>query len=192
MVGTISKSTISKRRRRTAVAALLAAPLVLSMESPAGAAPPQVVHTRVDVSLPGIDVCGFTVDSVVQGTDTLQIFTDASGNVRLQDESHVVSTLTNEANGKVVYVDNASRDSQPFPVANPDGTTTFTDTLTGVPVRVYTSHSNTLIKDAGYLSIVDTVDADGNLISEEIVAHGPKPFGGDFAVFCDAITAAIG
>lgn len=42
---------------------------------------------------------------------------------------------------------------------NPDGTITFTDTLTGMPVRIYTSHSSTLVKDVGYLSIVDIVDA---------------------------------
>ncbi len=49
--------------------------------APAGAAtPPQVFHTQVDVSLPGIDVCGFTVDSVVRGTDTFAVFFDQFGN----------------------------------------------------------------------------------------------------------------
>src|SRR6476659_8006574 len=97
---------------------------------PAGAAtPPQVSHTQVDVPLPGIDVCGFTVDSVVQGTDTFEVFFDRFGNPStIQDVSHVVSTLTNEANGKVVYVGNASRDNfDAAPVVNPDGTMTFTD-----------------------------------------------------------------
>ena len=55
--------------------------------APAGAAtPPQVVHTQVNLSLPGIDVCGFTVDSVVQGTDMFEVFFDASGDVRVQNE----------------------------------------------------------------------------------------------------------
>jgi hypothetical protein len=160
--------------------------------APAGAAPPQVVHTKVNVSLPNIDVCGFTVDSVVQGTDTFEVFVDRFGNVRIQDQSHVVSTLTNDANGKVVYVDNASRDAQPFPVVNPDGTITFTDALTGMPVRVYTPHSNTLVKDVGFLSFVDTFDSQGNFLSQQVIEHGPHPFGGDFTVFCDAIASAIG
>ena len=73
--------------------------------APAGAAAPQVTHTKVNVTLTGIDVCGFTVDSVVQGTDTFKVFFDRFGNVSIQDVSHVVSTLTNEANGKVVYVE---------------------------------------------------------------------------------------
>jgi hypothetical protein len=77
-------------------------------------------------------------------------------------------------------------------VVNPDGTVTFTDTLTGMTVRVSTSHSNTLLKDVGFLSIVDTVDAQGNLLSEQVIEHGPHPFSGDFTVFCNAIAAAIG
>jgi hypothetical protein len=162
-------------------------------EASAGAVPPQVSHTQVNVSLTGIDVCGFTVDSVVQGTDTFQVFVDKLGNVSIQDLSHVVSTLTNEANGKVVYVSNAGRDAfQPDPVVNPDGTITATDSLTGMPLRVYTSHSSTLVKDVGFLSIVATFDAQGNFLSEQVIEHGPHPFGGDFTVFCDAIASAIG
>ena len=75
---------------------------------------------------------------------------------------------------------------------NPDGTITFTDTLTGMPVRIYTSHSSTLVKDVGYLSIVDIVDAEGHLLSEQVIEHGPHPFAGDFAVYCNAIASAIG
>jgi hypothetical protein len=161
--------------------------------APAGAAAPQVSHTKVNVSLTGIDVCGFTVDSVVQGTDTFQVFVDKLGNVSIQDLSHVVSTLTNEANGKVVYVSNAGRDAfQPDPVVNRDGTITATDTLTGMDVRVYTSHSSTLVKDVGFLSMVDTFDSEGNFLSEQVIVHGPHQFGGDFTVFCDAIASAIG
>ena len=77
-------------------------------------------------------------------------------------------------------------------MVNPDGTTTFTDTLTGMPVRVYTSHSSTLLKDSGFMSIVTTVDAQGNLLSQQVTEHGPHPFAGDFTVFCNAIASAIG
>jgi hypothetical protein len=162
-------------------------------DGPAGAAAPQVSHTKVNVSLPGIDVCGFTVDSVVQGTDMFEVFVDKLGNVSIQDLSHVVSTLTNQANGKVVHVSNAGRDAfQPDPVVNRDGTITATDTLTGMDMRVYTSHSSTLVKDAGFLSMVATFDAQGNFLSERVIEHGPHQFGGDFTVFCDAIAAAIG
>ena len=161
--------------------------------APAGAATPKVVHTKINLSLTNIDQCGFTVNSVVQGTSTMQTFVDASGNVTIHQEAHVVSTLTNVANGKVVHVSGAGRDAfTPNGVVNPDGTTTFTDTLTGMPVRVYTSHSSTLLKDSGFMSIVTTVDAQGNLLSQQVTEHGPHPFAGDFTVFCNAITSAIG
>jgi len=161
--------------------------------APAGAARPEVFHTQVNVSLPGIDQCGFTVDSVVRGTDTFQIFVDRSGNVSFQDVAHVVSTLTNVENKKVVHVDSAGRDAfSDSGVLNPDGTITFTDVLTGRDVRIYTSHSSTLVKDVGYLAIVHTFDSEGNLLSEQLIEHGPHAFAGDFDVYCDAIAAAIG
>jgi hypothetical protein len=161
--------------------------------TPARAATPEIFHSQVDVSLTDIDVCGFTVDSVVRGTDTFEVFVDGSGDTSYQDVSHVVSTLTNVENGKVVHVANASRDAfSDTGVLNPDGTVTFTDTLTGMPVRVYTTHSSTVVKDVGYLSLVSTFDSEGDLVSEQVVAHGPHPFAGDFDVFCNAIASAIG
>jgi hypothetical protein len=161
--------------------------------APAGAATPQVTHTKINLSFPNIDQCGFTINSVVQGTATTQVRVDRAGNVTMKNVSHVVSTLTNVANGKVVHVSNAGRDAfTPDGVVNPDGTITFTDTLTGMPIRIYTSHSNTLVKDVGYLSMVTTVDSQGNFLSEQVTQHGPHPFAGDFTVYCDAIAAAIG
>jgi hypothetical protein len=64
--------------------------------------------------------------------------------------------------------------------------------LTGMSQRVYTSHRNTLLKDAGFISFVVTFDAEGNFLSEQVIEHGPHPFGGDFTVFCEAIASAIG
>lgn len=180
--------------RLVALMGLLTLTAGVAAGAPAAGTRPVVSHTQVDVSLPGIDVCGITVDSVVQGTDTFTVFFDRSGNpTTIQDVSHVISTLTNEANGKVVYVENASRDRfSAAPVVNPDGTMTFTDTLTGMPIRVYTSHSSVLLEDVGFFSFVDTFDSEGNFLSEQVALHGPHQFTGDFDVFCSAITSAIG
>jgi len=161
--------------------------------APAGAATPDVVHMKLNLFLPGIDQCGFTVNSVVRGAITVQTFVDKSGNVKVQVVGHAVSTLTNPANGKVVHVSSAGRDAfTPDGVVNADGTITSTDTLTGMPLRVYTSHSNTLLKDVGFLSMVTRLDAHGNFLSERVVMHGRHPFAGDFELMCNAITAAIG
>jgi hypothetical protein len=69
---------------------------------------------------------------------------------------------------------------------------TFTDTLTGIPLRIYTSHSSTFVEDVGFNSFVDTLDSDGNLLSEQVTVHGPHGFLGNQTVFCNAITSAIG
>lgn len=183
----------ARRAHQLALAAVALTITTLTATPAEAATAREVVHTDVDVSLIGIDQCGFTVDSVVQGTDTTEVFTDSAGDVTVQDVSHVVSTLTNKANGKVVYVDNASRDAfTPSGVVDPDGTITFTDTLTGMPVRIYTSHSDVVVRDVGYLSIVDTVDAQGDFLGEQVTEHAPHPFAGDFAVYCRAIASALG
>jgi hypothetical protein len=67
--------------RGFALAIGIIAALWLAAE-PARAAAPEVVHTKVDLSFHNIDVCGFTVDSVVQGTNTSQMFVDRSGTSR--------------------------------------------------------------------------------------------------------------
>ena len=160
---------------------------------PAAAATPQIVNEQLNFFLPKIRQCGFKVSSLVQGTHTFQTFVDGSGNVSFQDVAHVVSTLTNLANQKVVYVEASGRDAYGGPgVVNPDGTITFTDTLTGSDQRIYTSHSSVLLKDVGYLSIEDTFDAQGNFLDEQLIVHGPHQFAGDFSAYCNAITAAIG
>jgi hypothetical protein len=167
-------------------AGLLAAP-------PAAAAtPPQVSHQRLSDSFT-TEVCGFTVNNVIKGMVTFKTTVDAAGTASYQSEAHVVQRMTNPVNGKVVYLDNSGRDAfSDGGVLNADGTTTFTDTLTGTDMRVYTSHSSVLLKDHGYTAIVDTVDPDGNLISEQFINHGPHQFAGDQSAFCDAIATAIG
>ena len=161
--------------------------------APAGAATPEVDHIKGVLFSGTVDDCGFTVTSVVVGTSTFKTTVDKSGTASYQSETHIVDTLTNVANGKVVYSDVAGRDAfSDGGVLNPDGTTTYTDTLTGRDMRVYTSHSNVLLRDAGYTAILDTVDADGNFISEQVINHGPHEFAGDQTAYCDAITAAIG
>jgi hypothetical protein len=182
--------------RVVALTGLMALVVGLLAGAPAGAAAtsPQIFHSQVDVSLPGIDVCGFTVDSVIEGTNTFQVFFDRFGDpATFQSVGHVISTLTNEANGKVVHVEAAGRDRfDAAPVVQPDGTLTFTDTLTGIPLRIYTSHSSVLVEDVGFTSLLVTLDSEGNFLSEQVIVHGPHQFLGDQTVMCDAIASAIG
>ena len=182
---------MENRMRVLAASGLVSLGAFLAQGTAAATTPPQAHH--FEISLPGIDVCGFPMDSVVQGADTFRMVVDRSGNVSFQDTSHVLSTLTDEASGKVVYVEGSARDAwQEDPVVRPDGTITATDTLTGSPERVYTDHSDVLVKDVGLVSIVDSFDSDGNVIGEQVIVHGVHQVSGPDAAFCAAITAAIG
>jgi hypothetical protein len=49
-----------------------------------------------------------------------------------------------------------------------------------------------LVKDVGLVSIVDTVDSDGNLLSEQVIVHGVHQVSGPDAAYCAAIASAIG
>ena len=132
------------------------------------------------------------VNNGLKGTLIFKTTVDATGTASFQSEAHVLQTMTNPVNGKVVHLDNSGRDAwSDGGVLNPDGTTTFTDTLTGTDMRVYTSHSSVLLKDHGYTAIVETVDSDGNLVDAHVVEHGPHEFAGDQDALCDAITAAL-
>jgi len=169
--------------------------VVLVLGSAAGAKPPQVFHTQISDTFTIENFCGFTVDVVSEGTDTFEVFFDRFGNVsRIQDENHFVATITNEANGKVVYLEVSNRFSQPAPVVNANGTITFTPTYTGLPEHIYTSHSDTLVKDVGFITFVTTFDSEGMFISQVIeIEHGPHPEAdSDGTLFCAAITSAIG
>ena len=80
----------------------------------------------------------------------------------------------------------------PNGVVNPAGTITSGRYPHRDGPAGYTSHSNTLVQDGGFFSIVTTTDSRGNVLSEQVIQHGPHPFGSDFTVLCDAIASAIG
>jgi hypothetical protein len=96
-------------------AGLLAAPA-------AAATPPRVSHQRLSDSFT-TEVCGFTVNNVINGMVTFKTTVDAAGTASYQSEAHVVQRMTNPVNGKVGFLDNAGRDAfSDGGVLNPDGT----------------------------------------------------------------------
>jgi len=120
---------------------------------PAGAAlaSPEIHHGGIDETEVGVeDFCGLTVDIRSEGTVTTQ---DAEA--YFQAELHVVQTITNEANGHVVYVEVSNRqrydDSD-----NGDGTFTQVIRFDGVNTRIYTDHSNVLMRVVGSVSVTVT------------------------------------
>src|SRR6476619_3341938 len=86
------------------------------------ATPPQVSHQRLSDSFT-TEVCGFTVNNVINGMVTFKTTVDAAGTASYQSEAHLVQRMTNPVNGKVGLLDNAGRDAfSDGGVLNPDGT----------------------------------------------------------------------
>ena len=102
-----------------------------------------------------------------------------------------VSILANTANGKVVHVSGPGR-VHPQWSDQPGRHHHFRRYPHRDGPAGYTSHSNTLVQDGGFFSIVTTTDSRGNVLSEQVIQHGPHPFGSDFTVLCDVIASAIG
>ena len=97
--------------------------------------------------------------------DTFKVFFDRFGNVSIRDVSHVVSTLTNrQRQGGVRPATRTGDAFTPRRSGQRRQRFTSTDTLTGMPMRIYTWHSDTLVKDVGGSSHVTTFDAQGNLL----------------------------
>src|SRR5262245_20413832 len=159
----------------------LAVPL---FQAEAAAASPEIDHGRFDETEVGVDFCGLTVDIQSRGTFTTWL-ADPGG---FRAEVHDVQTITNEANGHVVYVESSNRQWYGDSVDNGDGTFTQVITFNGMNARIYTDHSNVLLRVVGLVSVTVTVDADDNEIDHVLVTHGQY----EDRDSCEAIVAAIG
>jgi hypothetical protein len=168
---------------RIASSMFFALAVVLLPAGVAGASPPEIDHARIDGNEVGPDFCGLTVDIPSKGTLTTQLADDY-----FQAEVHVVQSITNEANGHVVYAETSNRQRYGRIVDNSDGTFTQVITFNGMNARLYMDHSNVLLRVVGFVSVAVTVDADDNQIGEVVVSHGQY----DDRDSCDVILAAIG
>jgi hypothetical protein len=176
------KGRAMKTSVRLVVTGLIAIAGALLPAGPAGASP-EIDHAQIDETEIGVeDYCGLTVDIRSEGTVTTQL------SERFQGEIHIVQTITNEANGRVVYVETSNHQTFEGPMPNPDGTFTSVVTYTGMNVRIYTNHSSVLLEVAGFVSVAVAVDEDDNVVDTDMVIRGLNDDGDS----CEAILSAIG
>ena len=76
---------------------------------------------------------------------------------------------------------------------SPDGSETFVESYKGLPALVKLPRGRMLLRDAGDVKLLTTIDADGNLVSVTPLAeHGPHPIAdSDGALLCSVVTAAL-
>jgi len=139
------------------------------------------------------DFCGTgaTVDGTftVQGTEWL-----TPNQADYRNTSHGADTYTNPTNGKTVVINFAGPYTVTIVSFNPDGGWTELDTHEGLTEQIKAPQGPVLLQDVGYIQFLVTRDADGNILSSQIViAKGPHPdaeSGGTAS--CDVITSALG
>jgi hypothetical protein len=157
----------------------------------AAAGNPGVHHFTETASLVDDDFCGtaesVSITEVVHGTEFL-----APNRASYWNTS--VGNAWFSANGATVVEHFAGPFIQQIVSTNADGSFTALDSNAGLPELLKTTHGSLLSRDAGYITFLDTFDANGNLVaSVPVLVRGPHPEAEqDFTVFCDVVTAALG
>jgi hypothetical protein len=174
---------------------MVAATVAVAASAVAHADPPETTHGNFDDTFENVDVCGINVDIRARGTFTDHVYFDNEGNfTRFKSTASVKQTLTAD-NGKSVIIQNAGQFTDTDGIVDEAaGTITFVYTYKGLPEQIRTPHGPVIVRDAGVITFADTFDLDtGDFVSQEILVNsGPHPDAdSDFALFCEAITAAL-
>jgi hypothetical protein len=136
------------------------------------------------------NICGIDGTSVINGMDNIQVFADGT----FKDQFRENQVFTSTATGKSVLIFVAEQGTGVGPIDNGDGTVTFVNTFKGLPEKLKLPNGPILLRDAGFVSFIDTFDATtGDFISEVISPeNGPHPdLDSGFALFCDVIVPAL-
>lgn len=165
------------------------------LAAPAAANRP-VDHFRDSFSYVSSDFCGTGETVLGEGTITLTAWDLGGGVSKVTREFS--QTLTNPANGNVVYNHVGGQTSSVFVGdASGGGTITFVDTGVRSTLRVPGGGVQTL--DAGNLHWTLTLDASGNVVDAQVLdVHGPHPdalsgaLAGGAGAYCQAAIAALG
>lgn len=159
---------------------------VAAVAFPAAALGGKPTHTRVDLTFAD-NFCGFDGTTHVTGIDNFSL----SGNtVHDTYDDHFTFTADN---GVVILVHEAGSVTGTFdPVPNGDGTFTNVTTYKGLPEQFRLPHGGTLTRDAGSITLVDTLVSDGEggfvLQNETVSEHGPHPEADSgFQLECDVL-----
>jgi len=145
------------------------------------------VFTDVDDDFCGtgqrIDIAGNVLVNEWQAPHKGDFKTTASGKI----------TLTNPLTGDTAV----SRFAGPTWVVNisgdPEGDHVQQVTVAGLPELWKLAHGRVLIRDAGYVVLLQTIEDDEVVDNEVLINKGPHPdLDSDFDLFCEVMPAALG
>jgi hypothetical protein len=165
--------------------ATVAALAVLAVAAPGtGVSAAPVVHDHANfTSDPYPDsICGVPTTNVDRVVETYRESADGSS----MDNVMLTTTFT-AASGKSITFKSAGVAKRTAPVANGDGTFTFTATVYGLSPKIQVVGGTPIAVDTGNITFSITDDANGEFVSFDVLSiKGPRPAGG-----CDAIVAAL-
>jgi hypothetical protein len=157
------------------------------------AANPDVNHFTIAESFTDPDFCGTgqAVDVSISVKTTEFLAPNQPVDYRNVSQGKVV--YTNPDSGATVIRHLAGPMSDTIISGDPEGVSTHEITLKGLSTLLR-ADGGVLLRNAGYLVLHQVIDADGNVLSTEIVVNrGPHPIAeSDFTLTCDVLTDALG
>ena len=139
------------------------------------------------------EVCGVPVTIIVTGVESFWLFSDGT----FRDTISRRILLTSTAGRSVTYSVAGARTGLDQPIANADGTVTFVTTVRGLPEKFAVTGGGVLTRDAGTVTIRNTVrpipGTDGfEFVSQAISGeHGPHPELDGRVDVCALLVAAL-
>jgi hypothetical protein len=158
---------------------------VVALPGHASAARP-TFHDKIKETIPDVDICGFVGTLRVTGTQVVTL-TETTAKTTGQ-----ITQVLTTAEGKSVVIKEAGQIKSTF-TQNGD-VITFIDTFKGLPEKISArGKGGTVLRDAGVISFITTIDLVTGDITNDVVVKGPHPEAdSDFTLFCDAISAVLG
>ena len=167
---------------------LLFVALCALLALPGGALAAQpTVHDKFNFTLEDVDFCGVVGDLHIKGTQVITV-----GDTTFTAIGQVTQVFT-APDGRTAVISNAGTVTNTF-VDNGDGTITILDSFVGLPEKISSRGAGgVVLRDAGVISFLTTIDLDTGDVTTEVIQHGPHPEAdSDFTLFCDAFLDALG
>ena len=144
-------------------------------------------HDKFNVVEENVDICGVIGTVHAKGSQIITL-TDTTFTATGQ-----VTVVFTTSDGRTAVISNAGTVTNTF-VDNGDGTITIIDSFVGLPEKISSRGAGgVVLRDAGVISFLTTIDLDTGDVTTEVVQHGPHPEAdSDFTIFCDSFLDALG
>lgn len=173
------------QRVRLVLTAVVGVAAFVGLSGPVSAAAP-TFHDKFNETIPNVDICGATGTLHSKGSF---VGTDTGTSFVVKGQATDVFTT---ADGRTAVIHTAGVTKSSF-TQNGD-IVTIVDSFIGLPEQISSRGSGgTVLRDAGVIVFITTIDLGTGDVTTEVVVKGPHPEAeSDFTLFCDAFLTALG